>query len=1308
MSKWRKSLAMVLTAAMLLSVLPVSTWAAESEPEPDDEVVFNLGTMDVTVGTDQARAEEGQEPYDLFQPDGSYTLELEPDAFFPYEVQFTHDGQTQQVWFMDPEDTVDVGGHTFSVESSVSDPAAITGMTFTAGNKTAVVYPEEKEFTNEGYSVDPGSLLPLKEVALNVNLEGLLPDELKAVEISAVLSGRNETGDFAVWAKGYDSDDYTVVSREAGTIDLSPDNKYSDHQYAEIIVGTNDQLDITNVRYRVSAQITPAEDILVPTVVSEQRSTIQVYDTYLWKRNKTQNILEIGVDPSAWQDGEKAYLSLNVADEFNKNNDLTATVYEGAYASEEEAIAANAAVVTDLWAQDLTTGGHLADYSYRDNYQGLPTVTVVLKRADAVVYTQAVSLYLYQDEMDMWPSQFVVVNDKGGYDNVGGSGSPRWNDDLEMQVYTKTVVAPYTADQTYYLRMEMNNPADKDYDRSDPYGMRFVQWAAVGDFKTAESIKAQPDIKSQLFSSPGYPADYSGGVVFSALATDGQVYQVKVIVQAREATAELPDAPRPDSQDTYFRMLSAGKQTESGKESLKYWVMPYGDDSYYYKGYQTVFLLNSKNGPVEAENIVPRFYTGDLVTMYAGLDQASGTEQKSDETAIPFTNGEPVHYSAAAESKGHLKNYWVTFLTQQTGGPKLFVNAANDPDRVDEETGLPVREVYLTPEYDYHHDVFFANIGDQNMTGVYVKLENAENVALDNYWTVREDAPENNRVLGAFDSVSDKAPDGSGIAHGELSNVAKVRLVPTEDSQGPISGTLVIGYGDGQDEKEVRIKLTGTSGPIKITTNSIVNGVKYVPYNSVIQTNSMDASDAIACSVTSGALPDGVTLFPNGKLYGMPTKAGEYTFTVKAAYTKDETLSDSKTFTITILDNTDANVAAATDKGYELKHPVPDVIEVTDKAGTYITEDQIFQSNGQLVEFVKFFLDGEELVQGTDYDAESGSTKITVRGQTLAKKGSGTHTLSAEFRTNKSDTNTVKRASQNYRISYKGGGSSGGGGGGSSSGTSKGFDAGVSQAPNGTITVTPKTAAKGKLVTVTVTPDAGYRLDKLTATGKNGDNLPLTDIGGGKYTFVMPTGGARVSGSFVKIIQAAEGQPFEDVPQGAWFVDAVKYVYQNGLMAGTSATTFSPYANTSRGMIVTVLHGMCGKPVFEGCVFSDVEEGTYYAKATCWASQNQIISGFGQGKFGPDEDVQREQLAVVMMRYAQYLGLETPERADLSGFVDTDQISAYAQEAMSWANAVGLLSGKGDGIMDPQGVATRAEVAAMMARLDQMVKQTEG
>ena len=474
---------------------------------------------------------------------------------------------------------------------------------------------------------------------------------------------------------------------------------------------------------------------------------------------------------------------------------------------------------------------------------------------------------------------------------------------------------------------------------------------------------------------------------------------------------------------------------------------------------------------------------------------------------------------------------------------------------------------------------------------------------------------------------------------------------------------------------------------------------------------------SVAIKQTSGKLPDGMIFRENGELYGVPQTTGEYSFGISAEYAVNEKYTKDYNYTgdligdtnnrahlyLSILDNTAENVEAQTDvqDGYALLDRVQD---------TTVYQSQVFRSKGEYGNFVDFWLDGVKLVEGQDYDSEEGSTKITIRAQTFQKAGSGNHTIAAEFRHGgKNDLNSpLKKTAQVYKANTSGGGSSGGGGGGSSSGTSKGFDAGVSQAPNGTITVTPKTAAKGKLVTVTVTPDAGYRLDKLTATGKNGDNLPLTDIGGGKYTFVMPTGGARVSGSFVKIIQAAEGQPFEDVPQGAWFVDAVKYVHQNGLMAGTSATTFSPYGNTSRGMIVTILHGMCGKPVFEGCVFSDVEEGAYYAKATCWASQNQIISGFGQGKFGPDEDVQREQLAVVMMRYAQYLGLETPERADLSGFADADQISAYAQEAMSWANAVGLFSGKGDGIMDPQGVATRAEVAAMMARLDQMVKQTEG
>ena len=687
--------------------------------------------------------------------------------------------------------------------------------------------------------------------------------------------------------------------------------------------------------------------------------------------------------------------------------------------------------------------------------------------------------------------------------------------------------------------------------------------------------------------------------------------------------------------------------------------------------------------------------------IYAGKIGSTGIQQKSGETENDFSNG-PVQYVATAQNGKGLKNYWVTVVKKESSANsgKLFVNGINGSQGAK-------RTVFLTQAYDYHHDIFLANVGGGNLTNLKVELTDAQNVQLDEFWTIGGER--NNTLAPLSIKDSDEASDG----------IAKVRLVPERNADGSVkpgavSGKLTI-TAEGQDS--VVIELTGVAFQPEITSGGLPDGVKYVPYGQLIMTNNEYDWLSVAIKQTSGKLPEGMIFRENGELYGVPQTTGEYSFGISAEYAVNEKYTQDYNYTgdligdtnnrahlyLSILDNTAENVEAQTDvqDGYALLDRVQD---------TTVYQSQVFRSKGEYGNFVDFWLDGVKLVEGQDYDSEEGSTKITIRAQTFQKAGSGSHTIAAEFRHGgKNDLNSpLKKTAQVYKANTSGGGSSGGGGGGSSSGTSKGFDAGVSQAPNGTITVTPKTAAKGKLVTVTVTPDAGYRLDKLTATGKNGDDLTLTDIGGGKYTFVMPTGGARVSGSFVKIIQAAEGQPFEDVPQGAWFVDAVKYVYQNGLMAGTSATTFSPYANTSRGMIVTVLHGMCGKPVFEGCVFSDVEEDAYYAKATCWASQNQIISGFGQGKFGPDEDVQRDQLAVVMMRYAQYLGLETPERADLSGFADADQISAYAQEAMSWASAVGLLSGKGDGIMDPQGVATRAEVAAMMARLDQMVKQTEG
>lgn len=1285
MSKWKKSLAMVLTAAMLLSVLPVSTWAAESEPEPEDEVVFNLGTMDVTVGTDQARAEEGQEPYDLFQADGSYTLELEPDAFFPYEVQFTHDGQTQQVWFMDPEDTVDVGGHTFGVFSESTDPNKLTQIGIWVGEDYIPAYPEEKTFTNDGPEAMPISGgLPLAKEVKNAKLDlsnNYLPSQLIDVRVSAVLSGVGHTGtesDRVAWVRGYSSDDFHILS-QSDTMDLSSlDSTFR----IELLVGSALQLDKEhNTLYQVDVTI-PQGDLFQWDVLAGTESVMT--GSYFYEEPHVDHTT-VWLSPTA-ASAENLKLKMNFGAVF-QNSGKTASVYQGHHET-EEALANAQEITGQIWGADAVG----IDVESEDQVE----LTVVLKNSDGTVariLPQSVEIYF--DTLLIVPDNLYYPD--GTSDRLVDTSYGDMED--EIKVYTYSLIAGNAADGNYALMLE---------DTSSKGTCDHIQKAVQGLYSTLDQAANQPDLKEKLFISPShygkFTADFSKGVNFTVFDIYGGVHQfcVRTTESTSQPTPDYREEKSPLSADTYF-------QADGIADSSSCYVMNHDNDSYYSNGYQTIFTTDDVDlSKIKLKFSAPPGYdyqNGQWIPgakIYAGQSGSTGTPQESGVTVNDFSNG-PVQYVATAQNRKDLKNYWVTVVkkdSNDTSG-KLFINGINGSQGAK-------RTVFLTQAYDYHHDIFLANVGGGDLKNLKVELTDAQNVQLDEFWTIGGDG--NNTLAPLSIKNSDEASDG----------IAKVRLVPERNADGSVktgavSGKLTI---TAEDQKPVVIELTGVAFQPEITSGGLPDGVKYVPYGQLIMTNNEYDWLSVAIKQTSGKLPDGMIFRENGELYGVPQTTGEYSFGISAEYAVNEKYTQDYNYTgdligdtnnraylyLNILDNTAENVAAQTDvqDGYGLLDG--GIKDMTDY------QSQEFHSNGEYGNFVDFWLDGVKLVEGQDYDSEEGSTKITIRSQTFQKAGSGSHTIAAEFRHGgKSNLNSpLKKTAQVYKANTSGGGSSGGGGGGSSSGTSKGFDAGVSQAPNGTITVTPKTAAKGKLVTVTVTPDAGYRLDKLTATGKNGDDLTLTDIGGGKYTFVMPTGGARVSGSFVKIIQAAEGQPFEDVPQGAWFVDAVKYVYQNGLMAGTSATTFSPYANTSRGMIVTVLHGMCGKPVFEGCVFSDVEEDAYYAKATCWASQNQIISGFGQGKFGPDEDVQREQLAVVMMRYAQYLGLETPERADLSGFADADQISAYAQEAMSWANAVGLLSGKGDGIMDPQGVATRAEVAAMMARLDQMVKQTEG
>lgn len=179
----------------------------------------------------------------------------------------------------------------------------------------------------------------------------------------------------------------------------------------------------------------------------------------------------------------------------------------------------------------------------------------------------------------------------------------------------------------------------------------------------------------------------------------------------------------------------------------------------------------------------------------------------------------------------------------------------------------------------------------------------------------------------------------------------------------------------------------------------------------------------------------------------------------------------------------------------------------------------------------------------------------------------------------------------------------------------------------------------------------------------------------------------------------ASGTPFQDVKSGQWYSDAVNYVYNNGLMSGTGKTSFGLNTPTNRGMIVQILYSMEDKPeVSSGESFSDVYTRDYYYNAVRWASSQNIVTGTGNGRFTPNAPVSRESLALILYNFARYKEYDTsiPSGVDLRAYSDYGRIHSWSMTAVAWANGKGLLSGKPGNKIDPQGNATRAEVAAIL------------
>lgn len=265
----------------------------------------------------------------------------------------------------------------------------------------------------------------------------------------------------------------------------------------------------------------------------------------------------------------------------------------------------------------------------------------------------------------------------------------------------------------------------------------------------------------------------------------------------------------------------------------------------------------------------------------------------------------------------------------------------------------------------------------------------------------------------------------------------------------------------------------------------------------------------------------------------------------------------------------------------------------------------------------------------------------------------------------------------------------------SSSGSSSGkttYKVTTSAVNNGGVNASPSNAEKGATITITLSPDKGYKLDKLTVTDGSGKSVSTVKKSDTVYTFTMPASAVTVGVSYAKADETPSKTTFNDVSANDWFASAVDYVTGKGMMNGTAANTFSPKANTTRGMLMTVLARHAGEDTTGGSV--------WYEKGMNWAKANGVSDGTN-----PQVNITREQLAAMLYRYAQNKKYDVSGAKSLDGYTDAQSVSSYAVPALQWANAAGVVTGKSGSKLDPKGYATRAEVAAMLMRFCENVEK---
>lgn len=530
------------------------------------------------------------------------------------------------------------------------------------------------------------------------------------------------------------------------------------------------------------------------------------------------------------------------------------------------------------------------------------------------------------------------------------------------------------------------------------------------------------------------------------------------------------------------------------------------------------------------------------------------------------------------------------------------------------------------------------------------------------------------------ESVTDSTGALSAAANQAISNVTEAQKTDAENAIRAANSGVTVNKGDTVNiYAQTYLKVTPTAYEnnrftldiqpmyrVVASTKSAGQNFEFTgdSKNAVVLTDSEKPLTNIQTMEISLELPSTFTVNPNNQVY-VQHKGHEYIATVTtggennkkiATFTNPDGFS---TFTITTEKTAEATLNSVNYTSFQ------DAVNAA--------------NNGDVITALKDNLSA----------TMSGSPRtITVKSST------GTFNVSVNGETKTADANTGVTFTYT-RPSSGGPGSSGG-----SISTPTTYAVNVNAATNGAVAADKKTASKGTTVTVTASPSKGYVVDAVKVVDKDGKDVAVTGKDG-KYVFTMPASAVTVTGAFKAETPAPVALPFTDVKSGNWFYDAVKYAYAQGLMTGTSATTFAPNGTMNRAMIVTVLYRLEKSPAVTGASkFTDVPAGQWYSDAVAWAAANKIVNGYDETTFGPMNAVTREQMAAILFRYEQVKGLENVTlEENLNRFPDQNKISAYAIPALQWAVGQKIINGNADGTLDPTGTATRAQVAQIFTNL---------